>query len=139
MTPEPHFPTGTDDLTLDPPPGCPAHGIGPGGLHRLHEAPDLRALYRHLREEYGPDKPSGDITKGEDGIPLLWAGTSSVYFTALYRPEQLKMYIKGSLHAGITRDEIAEVFLHSSIYAGFPAAAAAFKAAKEVFAETEKA
>ncbi|MDN5381354.1 cytochrome P450 [Streptomyces sp. LB8] len=57
MTPEPHFPTGTDDLTLDPPPGCPAHGIGPGGLHRLHEAPDLRALYRHLREEYGPVAP----------------------------------------------------------------------------------
>ena len=35
MTPEPHFPTGTDDLTLDPPPACPAHAIGPGGLHRL--------------------------------------------------------------------------------------------------------
>jgi cytochrome P450 len=57
VTPEPHFPTGTDDLTLDPPPDCPAHGIGPGGLHRLHETPDLRALYRRLREEYGPVAP----------------------------------------------------------------------------------
>ncbi|MFE9170385.1 cytochrome P450 [Streptomyces kebangsaanensis] len=57
MTPEPHFPTGTDDLAPAPPPGCPAHGTGPGGLHRLHETPDLRALYRRLREEYGPVAP----------------------------------------------------------------------------------
>ena len=47
------------------------------------------AITHHMLEEYGPEKPSADITKGEDGIPLLWAGTSSVYFTALLRPEPL--------------------------------------------------
>ncbi|MGW2762983.1 cytochrome P450 [Streptomyces sp. NPDC001275] len=57
MTPEPHSPTGPDDFGLDPPPGCPAHGTGPGGLHRLHEARDLRALYEQLREQYGPVAP----------------------------------------------------------------------------------
>ncbi|MEU5593705.1 cytochrome P450 [Streptomyces sp. NPDC020298] len=59
MTPEPHTPTGTDDPTLGPPPGCPAHGIGPGGLHRLYgpDADDLGELYDKLRADYGPVAP----------------------------------------------------------------------------------
>ncbi|MFF0462177.1 cytochrome P450 [Streptomyces mexicanus] len=57
MTSDTSFPAGPGDRTLDPPPGCPAHGLGPGGLHRLHEAPDLRELYERLREEYGPVAP----------------------------------------------------------------------------------
>ncbi|MFE0513725.1 cytochrome P450 [Streptomyces sp. NPDC058964] len=59
MTPEPHSPTGTDDPTLGPPPGCPAHRLGPGGLHRLYgpEADDLGGLYEKLRDQYGPVAP----------------------------------------------------------------------------------
>ncbi|MET9867110.1 cytochrome P450 [Streptomyces sp. NPDC006386] len=57
MTPESHAPTGTDDTRPGPPPGCPAHGLGPGGLHRLHEAEDLGALYEQLREQHGPVAP----------------------------------------------------------------------------------
>ncbi|GGX09902.1 cytochrome P450 [Streptomyces lomondensis] len=57
MTPESHAPSGTDDTRLGPPPGCPAHGLGPGGLHRLHEAEDLGALYEQLREQHGPVAP----------------------------------------------------------------------------------
>lgn len=59
MTPESHSPTGTDDPTLGPPPGCPAHGLGPGGLHRLYgpEAEDLGALYEKLRAEHGAVAP----------------------------------------------------------------------------------
>ncbi|MGK5697559.1 cytochrome P450, partial [Streptomyces sp. URMC 128] len=40
-----------------PPPGCPAHGLGPGGLHRLHESEDLAGLYEQLRKEHGPVAP----------------------------------------------------------------------------------
>ncbi|MBD0837952.1 cytochrome P450 [Streptomyces sp. TRM68416] len=59
MTPETHPSTGMDDPRLDPPPGCPAHGVGPGGLRRLYgpEAEDLSDLYEQLREEYGPVAP----------------------------------------------------------------------------------
>ncbi|WP_037859642.1 cytochrome P450 [Streptomyces sp. NRRL S-340] len=57
MTPEHQPPTGPDDRTPAPPPGCPAHGIGAGGLHRLHEAPDLGDLYEQLREQHGPVAP----------------------------------------------------------------------------------
>lgn len=60
MTPEHHSSTGTDDLTLDPPPGCPAHDRGPGGLRRLYgpEAEDLGELYEELRDEHGPVAPA---------------------------------------------------------------------------------
>lgn len=59
MTPEPQTPTGTPDTAPGPPPGCPAHGTGPGGLHRLYgpDAPDLDALYERLREKHGPVAP----------------------------------------------------------------------------------
>ncbi|MEV7992371.1 cytochrome P450 [Streptomyces sp. NPDC086077] len=59
MTPESHSTTDTDDLGISPPPGCPAHNLGPGGLHRLYgpEARDLGALYEGLRAEHGAVAP----------------------------------------------------------------------------------
>ncbi|MBY8343352.1 cytochrome P450 [Streptomyces spinosirectus] len=59
MTPEPHSPTGTDSLA-GPPPGCPAHRLGPGGLRRLYgpEAENLSAVYEKLRSEHGPVAPA---------------------------------------------------------------------------------
>ncbi|KUL25361.1 cytochrome P450 [Streptomyces regalis] len=60
MTPESLFPTGMDEPMASPPPGCPAHGIGPGGLRRLYgpEAEDLGAVYEKLRAEHGPVAPA---------------------------------------------------------------------------------
>ncbi|WP_055535645.1 cytochrome P450 [Streptomyces graminilatus] len=60
MTPEPHSTTSTDEPSLGPPPGCPAHGIGPGGLRRLYgpEAEDLGAVYEKLRAEHGAVAPA---------------------------------------------------------------------------------
>ncbi|MEV0553510.1 MULTISPECIES: cytochrome P450 [unclassified Streptomyces] len=59
MTPEPHSLTDTDDPMSGPPPGCPAHGTGPGGLRRLYgpEAQDLAGLYEKLRAEHGAVAP----------------------------------------------------------------------------------
>ncbi|WP_435209267.1 cytochrome P450 [Streptomyces sp. bgisy034] len=60
MTPESLSPTGTDEPMATPPPGCPAHGIGPGGLRRLYgpEAEDLGAVYEKLRAEHGAVAPA---------------------------------------------------------------------------------
>ncbi|MFE5818499.1 cytochrome P450 [Streptomyces sp. NPDC056479] len=60
MTPESLSPTGTDEPMATPPPGCPAHGIGPGDLRRLYgpEAEDLGAVYEKLRAEHGPVAPA---------------------------------------------------------------------------------
>ncbi|MEV7137527.1 cytochrome P450 [Streptomyces tauricus] len=59
MTPESSSLTGTDDPMSGPPPGCPAHGTGPGGLRRLYgpDAQDLAGLYEKLRAEHGAVAP----------------------------------------------------------------------------------
>ncbi|MFC9929368.1 cytochrome P450 [Streptomyces sp. NPDC127190] len=58
MTSESPSLTGTDP-TSGPPPGCPAHGLGPGGVPRLYgpEATDLGDLYERLREQHGAVAP----------------------------------------------------------------------------------
>ena len=49
-------------------------------------------------------------------------------------PAQLKAHIEGALNVGVTRDEICEIFMQMSVYAGVPAAINAMKLAGEVFA-----
>ena len=57
--------------------------------------------------------------------------------TALNRPHEIKMHVRGALNNGLTRAEIREVFLHTAIYCGVPAAIDSFRTAKEVFAELD--
>lgn len=57
--------------------------------------------------------------------------------TALNRPAELKIHLKGALTNGVTKEEIREVLLHTVAYCGFPAALESFKCAKEVFAQLE--
>jgi 4-carboxymuconolactone decarboxylase len=47
---------------------------------------------------------------------------------------QLKVHITGALNVGCTRQEIVEVILQMTVYAGFPAAINALNLAREVFA-----
>ena len=55
--------------------------------------------------------------------------------TALNRPHELKIHLRGALNNGVTKDEIKEVFLQTAIYCGVPAAIDSFRGAKEVFKE----
>jgi 4-carboxymuconolactone decarboxylase len=55
--------------------------------------------------------------------------------TALNRPHELKLHVRGAINNGLTRNEIKEVFLQSAIYCGVPAAIDAFRTAREVFRE----
>jgi 4-carboxymuconolactone decarboxylase len=52
--------------------------------------------------------------------------------TALNRPHELKMHLKGALTNGVTRDEIREILLQTGVYCGVPAAVDAFRNAAEV-------
>jgi 4-carboxymuconolactone decarboxylase len=45
--------------------------------------------------------------------------------TALRADSEIEMHVRAAIRNGLTRDEIAEVLLHSAIYAGIPAANAA--------------
>jgi 4-carboxymuconolactone decarboxylase len=55
--------------------------------------------------------------------------------TALNRPNELKLHLKGALNNGVTKEEIAEVFLQAAVYCGAPAGLDAFKIAQQVFKE----
>ena len=55
--------------------------------------------------------------------------------TALNRPHELKLHVKGAINNGLSKDEIAEIFLQSAIYCGVPAAIDSFRNAKDVFKE----
>lgn len=59
--------------------------------------------------------------------------------TALNRPHELKLHLRGALNNGVTREEIQEVFLQTAVYCGAPAAIDSFRTAKEVFKEVDAA
>ena len=52
--------------------------------------------------------------------------------TALSKPAELKLHVKGALANGLTVEEIKEILLHATVYCGIPAGLEAFKAAHEV-------
>ena len=52
--------------------------------------------------------------------------------TALGRENEIEMHVRGALRNGLTSEEIGEVLLHTAVYAGVPAANAAFAIAQRV-------
>jgi len=52
-----------------------------------------------------------------------------------YAKDQLKAHVDNALNVGCSKEEIVEVILQMSVYAGFPAALNGLFAAKEIFAE----
>ena len=58
--------------------------------------------------------------------------------SALNRPNELKMHVKGALRNGVSKDEIREVFLQVAIYCGIPAGVDSFRIAQEAIREMEE-
>src|SRR5215470_8948275 len=52
--------------------------------------------------------------------------------TALRQEAELAIHVRGALRNGLTPEQIAEVFLHTAVYAGMPAANRAFAVAQQV-------
>ena len=57
--------------------------------------------------------------------------------TALNRPHELKLHVKGAIRNGVSKAEIAEVFLQGAVYCGVPAAIDSFRVAREAFKEMD--
>ena len=55
---------------------------------------------------------------------------------ALGHTDELKAHLNGARNVGLTDEELVEVLMHVSIYAGVPAAGAALRAAAEVLQPT---
>ena len=55
--------------------------------------------------------------------------------TALGRDGEIAMHVRAARTNGLTHEEISEVLLHTAVYAGVPAANAAYAIAQRVLAE----
>ena len=106
------------------------------------------------REVLGADYVDGSLAKADDFMmafqrittewcwgyawnrPGLEKKTRSMLnlamLTALNRPAEIKLHVKGALNNGVTVEEIKEILLHATVYCGIPAGLDAFKAAHEV-------
>jgi 4-carboxymuconolactone decarboxylase len=68
-----------------------------------------------------------------EGISLKTRSIVTVsMLVGLGKMHELKIHVRGALNNGVTKEELQEIFLHASVYCGFPAAMDAFRAAAEV-------
>ena len=75
---------------------------------------------------------------GRPGLPKKTRSMLNLaMLTALNRPHELKIHVKGALKNGVSRAEIMEVLLQAAIYCGVPAAVDAFRTAREALKEAE--
>jgi 4-carboxymuconolactone decarboxylase len=94
----------------------------------LAKADDFMMAFQHITTEwcwgYAWTRPGLDRrTRSIMNLAML---------TALSKPSELKLHVKGALTNGVTVDEIKEILLHATIYCGIPSGLEAFKAAHEV-------
>ena len=75
-----------------------------------------------------------------DGLDLKTRSIVTVsMLVALGKMHELKIHVRGALNNGVSREELQEIFLHASVYCGFPAAVDAFRNAAEVIDAPPKA
>ena len=78
--------------------------------------------------------PYGDIySRGGLDLKTRELITIASLTTLGFAKDQLKAHIYNALNTGCTKEEIVEVMIQMSVYAGFPAALNALFVAKEVF------
>ena len=73
---------------------------------------------------------------GRETLPLKTRSMLNIaMLSALNRPHELKMHVKGAQRNGASVDEIREVLLQVAIYCGVPAAVDSFRTAAEALKE----
>jgi len=55
--------------------------------------------------------------------------------TALGKPAELRLHVKGALNNGVSVAEIRETLIHATAYCGIPAGLESFKVARQVLVE----
>jgi 4-carboxymuconolactone decarboxylase len=109
--------------------------FGPAGSdERLHNATDFTRPLEEVVTRYcfGETWSRPQLDRKTRSLITLAA------LTALSKPNQIKVHVRGALANGATMEEIRETLLHATVYAGIPAGVEAFTAASEVLAQFKK-
>ena len=101
----------------------------------LKTADDFNRPMQELSTEY-----CWGYVWGREGLPRKTRSMLNLaMISALNRPHELKIHVKGALKNGVTRDEIRENLMQVAIYCGVPAGMDSFRIAREAFKEIDQA
>jgi len=73
----------------------------------------------------------GSIWGRETLDPKIRSMLNIAMIAALNRPHELRLHVQGALRNGVSQDEIREVLLQLTVYAGVPAGVDSFRIARE--------
>ena len=77
----------------------------------------------------------GEVWAEETLDPKTRSMLTLAVLTALTKPNQIKVHVRGAIANGVSVEEIRAVLIHSAVYSGVPSGVEAFNAAREVLAE----
>ncbi len=108
---------------------------GQAGVNVIESLKDISPDLAKYTIEY----PFGDVYNREilDNRTKEIAVVASLTALGNARP-QLKVHINGALNVGVTEEELSEIMILMSVYAGFPSALNGTLALKEVLEERKK-
>jgi len=71
-----------------------------------------------------------------EGLPRKTRSMLNVcMLAALARWHEFEVHVRGALNNGVTPEEIAEILLHTAVYAGIPIASEGFRRANQVITD----
>jgi 4-carboxymuconolactone decarboxylase len=88
-------------------------------------------------QDYLTEHAWGAVWTREGLPPKTRSMLNLAILTAINRPNELAIHLRGALNNGVTREEIREIFLHCGAYCGAPAALDSFKLAGKIFDEID--
>jgi 4-carboxymuconolactone decarboxylase len=101
----------------------------------MNDADDFNRPFQELVTEY-----CWGAVWGREELPRKTRSLLNLAMIGiLNRPHELALHIRGARRNGVMLEEIREVFMQMTIYAGVPAGVDAFRIARQVFREDEAA
>lgn len=108
---------------------------GQAGQNVIDALADIAPEFATYIIEY----PFGDIySRPQLGLRDRQIATIAALTALGNATPQLKIHIEAGLNVGLSREEVIEILMQMSVYAGFPAALNGIFAAKEVFQAFEQ-
>lgn len=105
-----------------------------GQAHVAAAAADTTSLDEHF-QRFITETAWGSVWARPDLDRRTRSLVTIAILAALGRREELVMHLQASRNIGVEPREVAEALLHVAVYAGVPAAHAAFQLAKETLSE----